>query len=172
MKEEITSLKNKMVNPEGFFKDVIKEIRKTTKIENIDFLALDEKTGGFITKYSTNGSKVCITRTELKLLCLNNKEGIIFPETEFNHSDQSIIRWTLFTKTRWKVWFYKICAIMPIYFDDKIICLVLFRDQPNNRWTDRNISHLKKIKVSTEYCLGSIFLYNQALGRVIREFEG
>lgn len=172
MNEKIAILKEKIVNPQDFFKDAVKVFRKKIKIERLHFLMPDEKTGDFVTKYTTSGGSICLTKKELQILGDGGQKPIIFPAIEFKRFDCSIIKWSILAKVRWKIWFYHIHAVMPIYFDCRIICLILFRDRGCNNWPDKNYHYLKRLKPEIEYYLTSILLYNQALERVIRQYEG
>lgn len=171
MNKEITNIKGKIVNLDNLFRDIVKEFRKKMGLDKIYFLMPNREAGDFVTKHSTNGSNISITCKELKVLFIDNKREIIFPKEELKQNDYSMIRWRLISKVRWKVWWYKIHAVMPIYLNDKILCLILFCDKPTNRWFKRDVNYLKKIKSKIEFCLGSIFLYNQALERVMRGYK-
>lgn len=168
MNKEIAKIREKIVKLEDFFEDVAKEFSKEIETEQLCFLIKNEKTGGFFTKYSTYGGRVYFSDKELRILCFNNKNEIILPKAEFKKDNHSIIKRTLLAKIQWKIRFYKIHAILPIYFNSKVICLILFRSQPAKHWPDSNCDFLKKIKPEVEYYLASILLYNQALDGVIK----
>jgi len=169
MNKEIAKIKGKMVKLEGFFKDVAKEFRKEIHVENLYFLMENKKTGGFITKYSTCAGNPSFNDKELRILCSDDGNGLIFPELTFKYDNRSIIKRTLLTKIQWKIRFYKIHAILPIYFDDKIICLILFQRRSVESWSDGSYDFLKEIKKEIEYYLASILLYNQALDGVMKK---
>lgn len=171
MKKEIVKLKKKIVDPNKFFRKIVVYFKKNIGIKNIYFLMPKQEAGDFILKYPINGSNICITRNELKIVSFYGFKEIVFLTTELKQNDYIIINRILFARLKWKIWVNKISAIMPIYLNDEIICLALFKGRLSDNWFDINSKHLNKMKSIIEYCLGAIVLYNQAVGRIIRKYQ-
>ena len=169
MNEKIAKIRQKIVRLENFFEDIAKEFRKEMKIEYLYFLMINERTGNFVTKYSTGKGNICLAKKELNFLVKNENEEIIFPEMEFKSDSRLIVKRTLLTKVKWKIRLHKVHALMPLYYNGKMICLILFRKRSSGHWPNNSYDFLKEIKKEIEYYLASILLYNQALDGVMKK---
>jgi len=58
---------------------------------------------------------------------------------------------------------------MPIYSEDKIICLILFTDRLSANRLNGHSHYLTGINQEIAQCLEAILLYNQALERINRK---
>lgn len=166
---KIVELKNKITDLEDFFKCAAGELMKQTRFKRLHFLVPDDKNGDFVTKHSTHGAKIRLTKKELRLLGENIEKDIFYPKKVFQRN--GFLGKISFIKINWKIRLHGISAIMPIYSDGKIICLILFTGQLVDDWLNRNSHYIDRIRQEMTHCLETILLYNQTLERIIKEYD-
>jgi hypothetical protein len=169
MNKKKDELKDKIINLEDFFSCVADELRKETRLKRFHFLLPDDKNGDFVTRHSTCGSKIRFIKKELCFLGEDARKDIFYPKIAFRQ--YSFLRRILIIKFNWKIQWHGISAIMPIYSDGKIICLILFADKLPDKKPYKNTRYINHIKREITRCLEEIILYNQALERIIREHD-
>ena len=69
MKKEIVKLKNKIINPNKFFRMMVRYCKKMMKIKNIYFLMPKQEVGNFVIKYSSNSLIMPIYLND-EIICL------------------------------------------------------------------------------------------------------
>jgi len=165
---KITELEDKIVYFEDFFKRVSSELQKKTGFTRLHFLMLDNKNKNFVTQYSTHGLNINFTKKEIKFLSNEFKKNIFYPKI--------LIRWNsflnqIFFKIYWKIRLRNTSAIIPIYRDREIICLILFSDRLADDWLVKHSHYVSVFQREIINCLDAIIFYNQTLEGIIKEYD-
>jgi len=162
------NLKNRIIDLENFFKRTAGRLRERTKFEQFHFLVPDDKYGDFITVYSTCGSYIRLTKKKLRHLNENSQNGILYPKVTIQRCG---FLSRILLKIHWKMRLRSASAIMPIYRDSEVICLILFSDRLADDWFSKHNHCVNVLQREITYCLEAIMLYNQTLERIIREYD-
>jgi hypothetical protein len=141
---------------------------KQTRFKRLHFLVPDDKNGDFITKYSTCGSYIRLANKKLRHLSENFQEGILYPKVTIRRCG---FLSRILLKIHWKMRLRSASAIMPIYRDSEVICLILFSDRLVDDWFSKHSHCVNVLQCEITYCLEVILLYNQTLERIIREYD-
>ena len=112
---------------------------------------------------------VKIARTWKNKLASEFEKDIFYPKIMSQRYD--FWKRILFIKINGKIRWHGISAIMPIHSDGEIICLILFTDRLADDWFNRNSYYTSIFGQNITHCLETIFLYNKALERLIREHD-
>jgi len=162
-------LKEKIIRPEDFFASVAKELTNKLNFKGFYFLMPKGESKFFITRYTTKeGRRVRFNRQELELLNISGQD-ITFTKDMFKKEKNSIIKNILRAKIRWKLRFYEIYAVVPIYFEGKIICLILFCNTSEKKHFYKKYKYIKKIRLEIQSIFVSILHYNRAISRIIKK---
>lgn len=164
----ITELQNKIIKLEDFFKSASGELRKKTGLTRFHFLMLDDKSGKFVTKYSTCGSYISFAKKKLCHLSENSKVGILYPKMMIQRSG---FLSRIILKIYWQIQMFNVSAIAPIYQDSEVICLILFSDRMADDWLIRHSHYVNALQREITHCLDAILLYNQTLEGIIKEYD-
>lgn len=161
---------NKIINFEDFFEHIASKLRKCIGLKYFIFLVPDGQHGNFVTKFSTNNDdKISFTIKEINILGGGSAERFFYLKTIFHRGN--LLKRILQIKIICKFKLFGISAVMPIHCDDRIICLIIFKDRRIIDRIKENNHLMDKIRGEIAYCLGTILLYNQTLERIIRDYD-
>ena len=149
----------------SLFKLIAQDVFVKTGQNKLLFLTEHFFDRNFYTCYSTHGARLCFSWKELDFLLGDNPEEIIYPLLLLRN--YSFYR-RIFSKICWKIRRHRINAIVPVYEERNIICLIVFvgRDYKDILI---NSYYQSDFQQKMNYCLKSVILYNQAVNRLIKK---
>ncbi len=163
----IQELEDKIIDLEDFFKRVASRFNERAALKRLCFLLPSENNGNYITKYATFHIFICLSQKNIHRLNKNSHEDILCPHNALQRC--GLLR-RMYLKIYWKIRLRDPVAIMPIYRDREIACIILFFDRLANDWLSKHSHSVDALQREIAYCLEAIILYNQALERIIREY--
>jgi len=160
----IKDLHNKIINLETFLQRVSCGLSEKIGFTRVIFLICKEENRS-IALHNSLKMSVYLTRTELNIIKTGSHN-----ESYWSINDlrcECFHKKIILIKIKWKLWLHGISAIMPIYYDNELICLFLFKHQ----FIDKQRYCLKNIRQEITDCLASILLYNQTLEDIIKNYH-
>ncbi len=131
----------------------------------------DANSTNFITVYTKTHDRLIITKKEIEALEQESRETVIMYPLQLLRKNKSG-KWYFMNKTYWSIKLKKIFAILPIYDDNTIICLVVFLDQNIKSKLISNYSYITLLRREITYCIKAIMLYNRSIARIVETRAG
>jgi len=161
-------LHNKIINLEDFFEKAALKLKERVGFKRLCFLIPNEYNGDYITKHSTFGLSICLTRKDFHRLHENYHEDILYPNVAWQRC--GFVN-QIFLTIHWKIRLRRVSVVMPIYRDGIAVCLILFFDQRANGWLRKHNHYAYQLQEEIARSLEAILLYNQTIERIIREYD-
>lgn len=161
MQQEEKIINMQSVDPSDLFADITAELQ-SHGLWHFHFLLPDKK-GRLTTAYASERRFIRLTKNESLMVSGENPKEIFLLPEDLASVNYPLVKKSVLFKLRWKMQWYDIRAAMPVFYNKKLICLVLFGDYQARIWQHACPEFIQNIKQDLAYCLHSILHYNNTM---------